>query len=109
MHQATHALAEANGGPLGTLRAFVGLTKPRIIELLLVTTVPVMFLAAGGIPPLTLVLFTLIGGCLACDQWLSARVRSHEARMRAEFPTVADLLALSVAAGDSPVSSLDRA
>ncbi|MCD9154623.1 type II secretion system F family protein [Aeromicrobium duanguangcaii] len=50
----------------------------------------------------------LIGGCLACDQWLSARVRSHEARMRAEFPTVADLLALSVAAGESPVSSLER-
>ncbi|WP_255467047.1 type II secretion system F family protein [Aeromicrobium senzhongii] len=50
----------------------------------------------------------LIGGCLACDQWLSARVRHHEARMRAEFPTVADLLALSVAAGESPVSSLER-
>lgn len=50
----------------------------------------------------------LIGGCLACDQWLAARVRSHEARMREEFPTVADLLALSVAAGESPVASLER-
>lgn len=50
----------------------------------------------------------LIGGCLACDQWLSSQVRSHEARMRAEFPTVADLLALSVAAGESPVASLER-
>ena len=38
------------------LSAYVALTKPRIIELLLVTTVPVMFLAAGGIPPLLLVL-----------------------------------------------------
>ena len=47
------------------LSAYVSLTKPRIIELLLVTTVPVMFLAAGGIPPLMLVLFTLVGGCLA--------------------------------------------
>jgi protoheme IX farnesyltransferase len=45
--------------------AYVGLTKPRIIELLLVTTVPAMFLAAGGVPPLTVVLMTMVGGCLA--------------------------------------------
>ena len=45
--------------------AYVGLTKPRIIELLLVTTVPAMFLAAGGIPSLRLVALTMIGGCLA--------------------------------------------
>jgi protoheme IX farnesyltransferase len=45
--------------------AYLGLTKPRIIELLLVTTVPAMFLAAGGVPPLGLVLTTMIGGCLA--------------------------------------------
>jgi heme o synthase len=47
------------------LGAYVGLTKPRIIELLLVTTVPAMFLAAQGVPPLGLVLLTLVGGCLA--------------------------------------------
>jgi protoheme IX farnesyltransferase len=47
------------------LSAYVGLTKPRIIELLLVTTVPAMFLAAGGVPPLLLVLNTMLGGCLA--------------------------------------------
>jgi protoheme IX farnesyltransferase len=47
------------------LGAYVGLTKPRIIELLLVTTVPAMFLAARGVPPLGLVLLTLVGGCLA--------------------------------------------
>ena len=45
--------------------AYVGLTKPRIIELLLVTTVPAMFLAAGGVPSLRLVLLTMVGGCLA--------------------------------------------
>ena len=45
--------------------AYLGLTKPRIIELLLVTTVPAMFLAAGGVPPLTVVLLTMVGGCLA--------------------------------------------
>ncbi len=47
------------------LSAYVGLTKPRIIELLLVTTVPAMFLAAGQVPPLWLVLATMVGGCLA--------------------------------------------
>jgi heme o synthase len=45
--------------------AYLGLTKPRIIELLLVTTVPAMFLAAGGVPPLKVVLTTMVGGCLA--------------------------------------------
>jgi protoheme IX farnesyltransferase len=45
--------------------AFVALTKPRIIELLLVTTVPTMVVAARGLPPLDLVLATLVGGALA--------------------------------------------
>ena len=48
-----------------TLRAYVALTKPRIIELLLVTMVPVMMLAEGGVPDLSLVLATLVGGSLA--------------------------------------------
>jgi protoheme IX farnesyltransferase len=47
------------------LRAYVALTKPRVIELLLVTTVPVMFLAAGGFPPLSTTLLTLLGGTMA--------------------------------------------
>jgi heme o synthase len=45
--------------------AYVGLTKPRIIELLLVTTVPVMFLAQRGVPPLGLVVATVLGGTLS--------------------------------------------
>ena len=45
--------------------AYVGLTKPRIIELLLLTTVPVMFLAAGGVPDLGLVVATVVGGTLS--------------------------------------------
>lgn len=45
--------------------AFVALTKPRIIELLLVTTLPTMILAHGGFPPIGLVLATLVGGTLA--------------------------------------------
>ena len=42
--------------------AYVALTKPRVIELLLVTTLPTMILAAGGFPPVGLVLATLVGG-----------------------------------------------
>ncbi len=45
--------------------AYVGLTKPRIIELLLLTTVPVMFLAEGGVPDLGLVVATVLGGTLS--------------------------------------------
>ena len=48
-----------------TVAAYVALTKPRIIELLLVTTVPVMFLAQRGLPSLWLVLATLVGGSLS--------------------------------------------
>ena len=47
------------------LRAYVALTKPRIIELLLVTTVPTMVVAARGLPSLWLILATLVGGSLA--------------------------------------------
>jgi protoheme IX farnesyltransferase len=48
-----------------TVRAYIALTKPRIIELLLVTTVPTMILAAGGMPSLVTVAMTLLGGTLA--------------------------------------------
>jgi protoheme IX farnesyltransferase len=47
------------------VRAYVALTKPRIIELLLVTTVPAMVVAAHGVPPVTLIVATLVGGALA--------------------------------------------
>src|SRR6188472_4668836 len=47
------------------LGAYVGLMKPRIIELLLLTTVPVMFFAARGVPPLGLVVATVVGGALS--------------------------------------------
>ena len=45
--------------------AYVALTKPRIIELLLVTTVPAMVVAERGFPPLSLILLTLLGGTLS--------------------------------------------
>jgi protoheme IX farnesyltransferase len=49
----------------GKVKAYFMLTKPRIIELLLITTVPAMIVAQQGWPPLWLVLATLIGGSLA--------------------------------------------
>jgi len=69
MHKTADADASvARGRPEGVrqrLGAYVGLTKPRIIELLIVTTIPAMFLAAGGVPPLPLLAFTLVGGTLS--------------------------------------------
>jgi heme o synthase len=47
------------------MRAYVALTKPRIIELLLVTTLPAMLLAAGGWPSWRLLVATMVGGTLA--------------------------------------------
>jgi protoheme IX farnesyltransferase len=47
------------------VRGYVALTKPRIIELLLVTTLPTMIVAAHGLPAWTLMLTTMVGGTLA--------------------------------------------
>lgn len=47
------------------IAAYIALTKPRIIELLLVTTVPAMVVAERGFPPLGLILLTLLGGTLS--------------------------------------------
>jgi protoheme IX farnesyltransferase len=61
--------AEPEPGPRRTARQAAGayflLTKPRIIELLLVTTIPTMFIAARGLPSPWLVLATLLGGSLS--------------------------------------------
>lgn len=51
--------------PTTVLGAYVALTKPRIIELLLITTVPTMILAQQGWPSARLLVVTLIGGTLA--------------------------------------------
>jgi protoheme IX farnesyltransferase len=52
-------------GALGKAKAYLALTKPRVIELLLITTVPTMILAQQGLPNLWLVLATLVGGALS--------------------------------------------
>jgi protoheme IX farnesyltransferase len=62
------AAAPGNGSSPGagdTLRAYVALTKPRIIELLLVTTVPTMVLAQRGMPSVWLMAAVMLGGSLA--------------------------------------------
>jgi protoheme IX farnesyltransferase len=48
-----------------TIGAYISLTKPRIIELLLVTTLPAMIVAHDGLPSLWLMVATLVGGALA--------------------------------------------
>jgi heme o synthase len=69
--QATDVLAVASPGTAGrrsfrlVARALFLLTKPRIIELLLVTTLPTMLLAQRGLPGIGLIGVTLLGGALA--------------------------------------------
>ncbi len=57
--------ADVGGAPRATVGDYLSLIKPRIIELLLVTTLPVMFLAQRGVPHLGLMLATLVGGTLS--------------------------------------------
>ena len=56
---------ESTAHSTSRLKGFVALTKPRIIELLLVTTIPTMVLAEGGWPSIGLMVATLVGGTLA--------------------------------------------
>ena len=56
---------ESNRSPKSVVGGYIGLTKPRIIELLLITTVPTMVLAAGEWPSWSLIAITLLGGSLA--------------------------------------------
>ena len=69
-----------------TVRAYIALTKPRVLELLLVTTVPVMILAQQGFPPLWLVIATVIGGsagagsAAAFNMYLDRDIDAHMQR-----------------------------
>jgi heme o synthase len=71
-----------------TVRAYVALTKPRIIVLLLITTVPPMMLAVHGFPNAWVVLATLIGGTLAaaaanaCNMYLDRDIDEVMRRTR---------------------------
>lgn len=61
---------------------------------------------AGSLAICCLIAFAC--GVLLCDNRLSARVRERERLILLEFPVIAELLALAVAAGESPVAALDR-
>jgi tight adherence protein C len=64
-----------------------------------------------GPPPLfgaALVLAGCIAGIVGRDVWLSSRIRRRETAMVGEFPAVAELLALAVGAGESPLAALER-
>ncbi|WP_394280169.1 heme o synthase [Microbacterium sp.] len=68
-----------------TVRAYVQLTKPRVLELLLVTTIPVMFLAEQGLPDLWLILATVIGGAASAGSAAAFNMyldRDIDARMK---------------------------
>ncbi|MDQ3628812.1 MAG: type II secretion system F family protein [Actinomycetota bacterium] len=65
----------------------------------------------SGLAPLPLLVAAgtaFVLGVLGRDQWLSRSVRVREERMLAEFPTVTDLLALAVHAGEGPVAAIER-
>ena len=67
--------------------------------------------ARGGVDPVFVGLAAvagLVGGVLGRDWWLSHQLTQREQTMLAEFPVVADLLALSVVAGEAPVDALIR-
>lgn len=61
-----------------------------------------------SVPLLVLSLVAFVLGVLLRENRLSSQVTQRERRILEEFPTVAELLALSVAAGESPVAALDR-
>jgi heme o synthase len=80
------------------VRAYVLLTKPRVIELLLVTTLPAMVLAAGELPSFTLMGAVLVGGALAAggantiNCWIE-RDRDRVMRRTRHRPLPAGLIA----------------
>ena len=68
-------------------------------------------LGGGATNPLLLLLSAVIftvGGVLARDRYLTRQVAQREERMLAEFPTIAELLALAITAGEGPVGALER-
>ena len=70
-----------------------------------------LFAANGSfraVPLLILCLLCAVTGVLARDRWLTREVARREERMMAEFPTIAELLALAVAAGEGATGALER-
>jgi tight adherence protein C len=78
----------------------IGLVLAALAAVTGATTTPIAFLVVGAV--------LAVAGVLARDQLLGAQVRRREQRMLAEFPTVAEMLALSVSAGEGAAGALDR-
>jgi tight adherence protein C len=70
----------------------------------------VVWLGQGGsvVRAVLIVLCSVGVGVVARDQWLSREANVREQRMLSEFPTIAELLALAVGAGEGAVGALDR-
>ncbi len=65
----------------------------------------------SAVVPLSLLLFCvggLVAGVVGRDWWLTRQLGRREAAMLAEFPVVAELLALAVTAGEGPIGAIDR-
>ncbi len=81
-------IGAAAGAGLGLLAVVLGQSNPVILVLLIIAC------AAGGV--------------LGRDWWLSEAVSKRDAEIIAEFPVVAEMLALAVTAGEGPMSAIDR-
>ena len=73
--------------------AYVALTKPRIIELLLVTTVPAMVLAERGMPPIWLILVTVLGGTLTAGGANGIQIEQSPRARASHWGDIADAVA----------------
>jgi tight adherence protein C len=104
---------------LGGLGAATGVEEFRVEQVVWgaictaggVLTVVVTAPLRGGVDPLLVVGSALVGGAcgvLGRDWWLTHQVQRRERSMLAEFPVIADLLALAVLAGEAPVDALQR-
>lgn len=124
MRRIAAAVGSVLGGTVGIRRRLQRLGSPCSVEqfrlqqvqwgLVAVATITGLGLLLSlvtAVAPLSLLVVAgsgFVAGVLGRDQWLSRSVRVREERMLAEFPTVADLLALSVHAGEGPVAAIER-
>ncbi len=124
VQRAGSMLGDVLGGSASVTRRLVRLGSPMSIEdfrirqmtwgglgLALGTAVSALLWSTRGAAVPWLVFICIVGmvvGVLWCDNNLSSQVRTREKQLQAEFPVVADLLALAVAAGESPIAGLER-
>lgn len=124
LRAAAHTVGDVIGGSMSVQRRLVRLGSSTTLEEFRVrqliwglagftgtaVVATLVWSVRGGSVPVLLIACVVgfMAGVLGCDNRLSAQVRAREERMREEFPVVADLLALAVAAGESPVAGLER-